>query len=353
MPSLVYSDQLPLNLSRQGVGAMPFPFLFVIARAPPPPLPPNRFMDANKDQPGQAVEIRIAPDNMTGNNPQVKARMLWGTDVYTEDSDLVAVLMHMGYYAYSNALPPANVVEVRALVRPMPSRDTYPGLFRNHLRSRTWRSSDSSLKPLGYQVERCTVVTRMGRYIDLEPHLEPQQSVAFATVIPVHDTRNIGTRSTAAQAGKQRMIQEVSVQYSLSNEPWFKYSVAAMADRGLKPSMWTSARLNSEVLFLETHKDRYELSRLDSSAGEGEEYTYRLSRCKRPLSMAGMRRVGVPLPDDQLESVEPALAWEDISWCPTEVVIKGKLRIPVVRFQFLERPHAATGDAKHAKPPAK
>ena len=60
--------------------------------------------------------------------------------------------------------------------------------------------------------------------------------------------------------------QEVTIQYNLCNEPWLKYSMAAVADRGLKPSQWTSARLHKEVLFLETLRERYELSRVDTPA---------------------------------------------------------------------------------------
>jgi hypothetical protein len=38
------------------------------------------------------------------------------------------------------------------------------------------------------------------------------------------------------------------------NEPWLKYSMAAVADRGLKPNQWTSARLHNDVLYLETQR---------------------------------------------------------------------------------------------------
>ena len=41
--------------------------------------------------------------------------------------------------------------------------------------------------------------------------------------------------------------QEVTIQYNLCNEPWLKYSMAAVADRGLRPAQWTSARLHSEA----------------------------------------------------------------------------------------------------------
>ncbi len=65
------------------------------------------------------------------------------------------------------------------------------------------------------------------------------------------------------------MLQEITLQYNLCNEPWLKYTMTAVSDRGLKPSQWASARLHSEVLYLETHRQRYELSRVDTSASSG------------------------------------------------------------------------------------
>jgi hypothetical protein len=46
-------------------------------------------------------QVRIPAHCLTSNNRHVRARQLWGTDVYTEDSDLVAVLMHCGYWYHS------------------------------------------------------------------------------------------------------------------------------------------------------------------------------------------------------------------------------------------------------------
>jgi hypothetical protein len=47
------------------------------------------------------LQVRIPAHCLTSNNRQVRARQLWGSDVYTEDSDLVAVLMHCGYWYHS------------------------------------------------------------------------------------------------------------------------------------------------------------------------------------------------------------------------------------------------------------
>lgn len=51
-----------------------------------------------------------------------------------------------------------------------------------------------------------------------------------------------------------RVSQEVSVLFNLCNEPWLKYTLSAIADRGMKHAGWTSARLRGEVLFLETNR---------------------------------------------------------------------------------------------------
>jgi hypothetical protein len=56
---------------------------------------------------GLTVEIRIPADLATTSNRQIRGRQLWGTDVYTDDSDIVAVLMHTGYYT-PTATPPCS-----------------------------------------------------------------------------------------------------------------------------------------------------------------------------------------------------------------------------------------------------
>ena len=62
------------------------------------------------------------------------------------------------------------------------------------------------------------------------------------------------TRGSFALNSELPSLAQVTVQYNLCNEPWVKYSMAGVSDRGLAPSLWTSARLHHHVLYLETHK---------------------------------------------------------------------------------------------------
>ena len=103
-----------------------------------------------------------------------------------------------------------------------------------------------------YRVDKCWVVTRSGTSVDLAPNLEGVPAAA-PTFTPTHMER-IVTRSAVGGAGRQRQVQEVTVMFNLVNEPWPKYNAAAVADRGLRPHEWTSARLHSAVMYLESHR---------------------------------------------------------------------------------------------------
>lgn len=92
------------------------------------------------------------------------------------------------------------------------------------------------------------MVTRTGAHVELSPCID-ELPAPLATVQPQATDRQITTRNTGSK-GKQS--QEVSVQFNLCNEPWLRYTLAAISDKGLKPSQWTAARLHDEVLFLET-----------------------------------------------------------------------------------------------------
>ncbi|THG22496.1 hypothetical protein TEA_027731 [Camellia sinensis var. sinensis] len=78
---------------------------------------------ADNTQNGPTLEIRIPAEHVTATNRQVRGGQLWGTDVYTDDSDLVAVLMHTGYCRPTAAAPPPAIQELRATVRVLPPQD--------------------------------------------------------------------------------------------------------------------------------------------------------------------------------------------------------------------------------------
>ncbi|KAI5083381.1 hypothetical protein GOP47_0003124 [Adiantum capillus-veneris] len=335
---------------------------------------------------GPTIEIRIPSKLVTTLNHQVRGSQLWGTDVYTDDSDLVAVLMHTGYYRPTAFQPPCSVHELRATVRVLPPQDSYTSTLRNNIRSRAWGAASGC----SFSVDQCRIFKVGGGHIDLEPCLTRISAVA-PTLAPAAMERSMTTRAASSNAYRQqRFVQEVTIQYNLSNEPWMKYSMSIVADRGLKKSQFTSARLRKgEVLYLETHRKRFELSYNGekvacnggfgatsatsapvSTAGDknrdkesekplsnhnGERVSgrgsgindrvhqngdmfdhYKWAVCKQPLPLRLMLVKGVPMPNEYVEVLEEGLAWEEIQWSQTGVWVREK-EYPLARAQFLSQ----------------
>ncbi len=61
------------------------------------------------------VQVKVHERNVSVNNVEVKARHLWGCDVYTDDSDVVAALMHCGFHEAAKAHNPPGVLGPRSL----------------------------------------------------------------------------------------------------------------------------------------------------------------------------------------------------------------------------------------------
>ncbi|KAF0909244.1 hypothetical protein E2562_032956 [Oryza meyeriana var. granulata] len=320
--------------------------------------------NAESAQNGPTLEIRIPAEFVTSTNRQVKGAQLWGTDIYTNDSDLVAVLMHTGYCSPTSSPPPSAIQELRATVRVLPPQDSYTSTLRNNVRSRAWGAGIGC----SFRIERCCIVKKGGGTIDLEPRLSHTSAVE-PTLAPVAVERTMTTRAAASNAlRQQRFVREVTIQYNLCNEPWLKYSISIVADKGLKKSLYTSARLKKgEVIYLETHYNRYELcfsgeksrsvgSSSNASDAEPEKHhnsshhhsqngdrgstehelrdVFRWSRCKKAMPESTMRSIGIPLPAEQLEVLQDNLEWEDVQWSQTGVWVAGK-EYPLARVHFL------------------
>ncbi|KAE8680314.1 hypothetical protein F3Y22_tig00111392pilonHSYRG00628 [Hibiscus syriacus] len=317
--------------------------------------------NGESSQNGPTLEIRIPAEHVTATNRQVRGGQLWGTDIYTDDSDLVAVLMHTGYCRPTASPPPPAIQELRATIRVLPPQDCYTSKLRNNVRSRAWGAGISG----SYRVERCCIVKKGGATIDLEPCLTHSSTVE-PTLAPVAVERPI--RAAASNAlRQQRFVREVTIQYNLCNEPWIKYSISIVADKGLKKPLYTSARLKKgEVLYLETHSCRYELcftgekmvkATTASQAHEADTEksqshhshssnsekidsdnvltdVFRWSRCKKPLPQKVMRSIGIPLPLDHVEVLVENIDWEDVQWSQTGVWIAGK-EYTLARVHFL------------------
>jgi hypothetical protein len=277
------------------------------------------------------LDVKIPAGATTSANAHLRTRQLWGTDTYTADSDLMAVLTHAGYYRPSATAPP-TLLEVHVIVRAAAHpEDGYPSTSRNGIRSRAWGTMHDGV---GFVIESARAVTSNDASIDLTPSAGTHKVVA-PTFFPVEKEHVVHTRNSVANSDRKKgMIREVTIQYNLCNEPWMKYSISLVADQGFKKSLWTCARLRRDVLYLETQRKRFELSCVRGK--ENEEDKFRWCVSKKPLPLDKMREVGVPLPKAHVDVVDDDLRWDEINWGLNSLFVRGK-EYHVSRIQFLPR----------------
>ena len=250
--------------------------------------------------------------------------------------------MHTGHWLPGPTCPP-SLLELRAVVRAVSPIEQYPSTSRNGIRSRSW---GRVLTGVSYKVESCVAITVNNQTIELSgdpERVKPSVPTFFPNVVE----SVVNTRASAAnQERRGKLIQEVTIQYNLCNEPWLKYSIASVCDQGFKRADWTSARLRTNTLYLETHTQRFELSYdgpvFDEEAENYDEVNapeadvYRWGRCVKPRDLTETAELGVPLPKEELVDVVTGINWTEVGFGLNSVHIQGKEH-KVVRLQWLPR----------------
>jgi len=270
------------------------------------------------------VEVLLPAKFLVSDAKQVRLRNLWGTDVYTDDSDLVAVLVHTGHVKLKTTAPKTPLL---VSLRVCSAQASYASSERNGLRSREWSGKHAGVS---YKVERCLQHTAGSVPEPLPSLLRPHPT-----------TRQIpGSLVQIAPGPGQSFAVPPSaclVVFSLSREPWFKYSLALVADQGTEPERWTSTRLRREALYLESATRRFELAvQQPAAAGDGGYDKYTLSQVLRPHEMDGraVEAAGVPLPAASATLLHEDLDWEELTWGPSFVRVRGA-EYPLQRLLYV------------------
>lgn len=298
---------------------------------------PCTLSRVNESRVNGRVQAIVAPQYLTGAHAQrtVRLRQLWGTDVYTDDSDLLAALVHAGYVGLNDEGPRKPLLVTLAVCARQPK---YSSSTRHGLCSRAFGGDHAGVS---YKIEH--VAQYAGDTAELEPRLSaaagPRRCLASIALLPP------GYPPSA-----------LHVCFNLSNEPMFKYSLALVADRGLEPADWTSTRLRTDVLYLESDSRRFELAREADDASPANEPApaggapsaqpydrYTLSEVVEPqaLDAEATKKAGVPLPARHARVLHAHLDWEEIAWGRSSVRIRATAEYALARMQFVPRAEPA------------
>ena len=167
------------------------------------------------------LEVLLPAKYLTSDAKAVKLRQLWGTDTYTDDSDLVAVLVHTGHVKLKSAAPKTSLL---VSLRICASQDSYVGTERNAIRSRGWEKEHPGV---AFKIERCL------------QHAAAELPPPELSMLRAGPSRQIpGSLCPLAPGPSASFAVPPSariVVFDLSSEPSYKYSLASVSDQVLRP----------------------------------------------------------------------------------------------------------------------
>ncbi|KAG0222713.1 hypothetical protein BGX31_008909 [Mortierella sp. GBA43] len=287
------------------------------------------------------LEVRIASPYLTYDNVKVKRRELWGTEIYTDDSDVVARLYippigeHNGdqdpiqpdSQQHNFAAHPLKHVcpnfDLAVTLRVMPKLVKYQGSIRNRIKSRTWNNGHDgqSLRIESIQKLCSGEALNRGRSQSKRRMKEYNQE-RLRVLSNIHD-------ETTESLQNERAMRTATFEFTHQGDPCFKYSPELVMDRhdGLSRK-WTSWRLKKEVLILENDEERYEISLQHQAGTDARRFDqYRFAVISPRTSLSSWSKATYPLdPAGLTEVLYEDLDWQDFEWVERGVVVQPSQR---------------------------
>lgn len=273
----------------------------------------------------QLIEIRIAREYINPQNKQVKERQLWGNEVYTSESDIVAAIHHMNFIDIWKELP-GHYEGVAVIARVTKGRNNYISCIRNGIRSKRCTNYEGhSIKP-----ERIVLLPSLGKIDELI-----EMAKRMPTDFPkIRQKPSLNTKSI-------KIIPGTFFIFNISFEPAIPYSLENFGDKGWDEAEYVSAKLKENALYVETNQKRYEIS-LVSEGNEDQIFEhqdkYRWAEVKFPIMFKDidfMKEKRVPLEEESVTIIYKSLEWNNIEWSSTSVFVNGIEYGPLKCFKYI------------------
>ena len=263
---------------------------------------------------GEIIEVRVASEFLSSLNKAYVENRIWGSDIYTSDSDMVCVLQHSGIYNI-NDYTPTEIEGLSIYLRVSKARAAYNSSLKNGVRSKKLNNYQGhSIKVEGYSSRSV-----LGSEEELK---------LMASKMPLN-SEYMRKKPTPQRLADNMYYTEFNMVFNLSSEMWLAYSLPAICDKGRDFKDFTSYRLKKNVLYIETENQRYEISLnyMDHNNDDFlfEEYeTYKIAEVIDPISKDNdfMREVRIPLDDKYIKVIYKMVDWHDLLWGENSLKIK-------------------------------
>ncbi|CAG8644049.1 1338_t:CDS:2 [Funneliformis caledonium] len=201
-------------------------------------LPPLEFHENG------LLEIWIESKYLTWLNEKVRTNALWGTDVYTDDSDVVAVLIHTGHYtpppSLSEWTPDYPDHDLCVTIRVLPKLVQYTSTVRDGYKSRSWGNHHG----VSYKIERVCKMKK-GEAIGRSRGKGKKERLR-----KFHEMKKRAFGEIFGSSYDTSVLV-----FNNEEDPCYKYNQHMMMDEEE-----LRKQLETNVLYLENDEERYEIS---------------------------------------------------------------------------------------------
>ncbi|RHZ82267.1 hypothetical protein Glove_110g81 [Diversispora epigaea] len=274
---------------------------------------PNKILPPLEFHENGILEVWVSSKHLTWNNKKVRSRFLWGTDIYTDDSDVVAVLIHTGYFipliSKWSSNPPNH--DLCVTIRVLPKLVQYTATVRNQYQSRPWGNHHG----VSYKIEKICEMKNgeaIGRSISKG---RKERLRRF------HQMRKRAFQGTEYDRGDESIIV-----FNNDGDPCLKYNLLLMSnDEHIKE------KLRNEVLYLENDEERFEISYDETR----DKYRFAIVSSATYLGLSAIsknnqesddNRPNFPLDESHLEeTIRDDLDFHEMSWNILGVIVEDKI----------------------------
>lgn len=126
-----------------------------------------------------------------------------------------------------------------------------------------------------------------------------------------------------------------TIVFNLSLEPSYLFNLSTFADRTDDLSGRASYKLQDNVLYIETNKERYEISKIAGNMNEGG-IKYKFALVDEPYMKDNqfMGQVKRPLEDQHIKVIETEIDWSEFIWGEKSLIVKGIRYEPLLNYKY-------------------
>eukprot|EP01134_Creolimax_fragrantissima_P005665 CFRG5665T1 len=244
-------------------------------------------------------------------------RQLWGSQVYTDDSDILSLLLHADKFELPSTEPDYDLL-AKFKICPREEKYVVSTNKKTMLKSRPWSGLHDGTS---LRVEKVIKVTSPKKGEEKIPEKEH-----------VASTKDRSARYKAKMEKEDRRVlsdawnhlSDCSIVFNLSNDPVLKYSTTLVEDRGVSHQSFTSARFLKESLYVETLTRRFQISASRKANSGSNKCLFMFAEVKKPFAVtnSNAERV-VPLPAHLVNVLQDVLTWNDFVWTTEGVTVQG------------------------------